>query len=319
MSALFENAVGSIRLGVRDSRSSEDHRHISAVRNYYAGILLLAKEVLVRKFPNEDADNLLASNLKPVSGPNGTVSFAPASRVTIDFATIGRRFKDLGIPFDSASLKELNEIRNDVEHRYTALSRAAVVEAIAKGFHVAGHLFRLIGENPAAVLGEEWQTMLETKDVFDAESAACRETIQLVEWRSETMGSNKLVCPGCASNLVQQSDPNNAIQEDADFSCRSCGEQLEIEDVIEATVGKALAGEAYIRFKDAGEDGPVYQCPECDHETYIDFEGECANCGHSIAGGSCAICGEPFPLSDLIDDPDMTLCSYHQYVMNKDD
>jgi hypothetical protein len=73
MSELFESAVGSIRIGVQDYRSPDDHRHISAVRNCYAGILLLAEEVLARRFPNEDPDNLIAANLKPVAAPNGTV------------------------------------------------------------------------------------------------------------------------------------------------------------------------------------------------------------------------------------------------------
>jgi hypothetical protein len=320
ISELFKNAIGSIRMGVQDYGSSDEHRHISAVRNFYAGILLLAKEVLVRRFPNEDPDTLLASNLKPVVGCNGTVQMIPASQKTIDFETIGRRFKDLGIPLQHASLKRLNTIRNDVEHKYTTLKRNAIVEAIAEGFPVTGQLFRLIGENPVTALGNEWQVMLETRDLFDAELAECRITVAPIEWRSSTVESNKLICSECESALVEQIDPSNSDQDATELCCRACGAQLETGDVIEKTVEDALGAEAYMRHKDAGEDGPIYGCPECDKDTYIDFEDACANCGHSMdSSGGCAICGEPFPLADLLFDPDMTLCSYHQHVMNKDD
>lgn len=169
MSELFKNAVGIIRVGVQDYRSTDDHRHVSAVRNYYAGILLLGKAVLARRFPNEEPDKLIAANLKPISGPNGRVEFVPASQTTIDFATIGRRFEDLGIPSDYRLLKELNRIRNDAEHKYSSLSREAIVEVIAKGFPAAAQLFRLVDEDPVALLGDEWQEMLRTRAVFDAE------------------------------------------------------------------------------------------------------------------------------------------------------
>jgi hypothetical protein len=56
MSSLFDNAVASIRMGIEDYQSQDAFRDISAVRNYYAGVLLLAKEALVRRFPAEDPD-----------------------------------------------------------------------------------------------------------------------------------------------------------------------------------------------------------------------------------------------------------------------
>jgi transcription elongation factor Elf1 len=320
MSGLFDNAVGSIRVGVQDYGSPDDHRHISAVRNYYAGILLLAKEVLVRRFPNEDPDKLIAANLKPVVGVNGTVDFVPATQNTIDFATIGRRFDDLGIVFDHKLLKGLNSIRNDVEHKFSALSRPAIIEAIAKGFPAAGQLFRLIGEDPVAVLGDEWAEMLETRELFDAELGACQATLDNIAWRSATVLEAKLICPECDSNLIQQADSQNTDQDEAMLSCRACGAQPDMADVIEKTLDDALAAEAYLRAKDAGEDGPVYDCPSCDKAAFIDFEDGCAVCGYTTtSSGFCAVCGEPIPLSELLAYPDIKLCSYHQYAMNKND
>ena len=45
MSDLFNNAVASIRMGVEDYTNKDGNRALSAVRNFYSGVLLLAKEV----------------------------------------------------------------------------------------------------------------------------------------------------------------------------------------------------------------------------------------------------------------------------------
>ncbi|TKD51432.1 hypothetical protein [Sphingomonas baiyangensis] len=320
MNALLDNAVASIRIGVQDYRSPDDHRHLSAVRNYYAGILLLAKAVLVRRFPNEDPDLLLAAKLRPQAGPNGTVEIVPEGQTTIDFQTIGRRFRDLGIAFDPALLAGLNKIRNDIEHRFSPLGRAAIVEAIAKGFPAAGQLFRLLDEDPAILLGEEWNDMLQSRELFAAELAACQRTLEAIDWRSGTISDAKLVCSECESNLVQQADPENTVQDDAELSCRACGAGLDVGDVIERSIDDALGAEAYLRAKDAGEDGPYYPCPDCGKDTFIDFEALCANCGFTYASeGRCAICHTTIPVADMLDDPDRTLCAYHQHLMEKDD
>ncbi len=44
MSEIFENAVTSIILGIEDFKHGSDERMLSAARNYYAGLLLLANE-----------------------------------------------------------------------------------------------------------------------------------------------------------------------------------------------------------------------------------------------------------------------------------
>lgn len=320
MSSLLENAVASIRMGVQDYQSLDEDRHLSAVRNYYAGILLLAKEVLVRRFPNEGADLLLATRYKPTAGRNGTVEIVPDGQNTIDFQTIGARFHDLGIQFDYKLLTALNRIRNDIEHRFSPLGREAIVEAIANGFPAAGQLFRLLGEDPATLLGDQWTEMLRTQGLFNAELAACRKTLALVDWRSETVAQSGLSCTECESRLVQQSHPENTQQAELDLGCRACGAQLDSEDVIEKSVEEALAGEAYLRTKDAGEDGPYYDCPDCGKATFIDFEGECANCGFvPSSDGICAVCHNPIPVADIMLDPDRSLCSYHQHLFEKDD
>ncbi|KQT07009.1 hypothetical protein ASG50_00830 [Rhizobium sp. Leaf386] len=65
MSKLFENAVTSIQLGVEDYQQNDPRRAISAVRNFYAGVLLLAKETLVRSAPDADLSDLIGGSISP--------------------------------------------------------------------------------------------------------------------------------------------------------------------------------------------------------------------------------------------------------------
>lgn len=54
MSALLDNAIASILIGLQDYGSPDDGRPLGAVQNYYAGIVLLAKEALVRPLMEKD-------------------------------------------------------------------------------------------------------------------------------------------------------------------------------------------------------------------------------------------------------------------------
>jgi hypothetical protein len=66
--SLFDNAISSIKIGITDFEdfedSAEDGRLLSSVRNIYAGILLLYKEVLLRLSPSGSNEVFANSNLK---------------------------------------------------------------------------------------------------------------------------------------------------------------------------------------------------------------------------------------------------------------
>ena len=61
MNPLLKNAVVSIQLGLEDFASDDERRIISAARNLYSGVLLLAKEVLRQMSPPGSNDILHAS------------------------------------------------------------------------------------------------------------------------------------------------------------------------------------------------------------------------------------------------------------------
>src|SRR5260221_4537785 len=108
MNGLFKNAVDSIVMGIEDYQKNEPKRAFSAVRNFYAGTLLLAKERLLRVAPAANSDLILAAHYKPVPDGKGGIVFESADNRTVDFEEIGKRFKDFKLPIDKAALKDLN-------------------------------------------------------------------------------------------------------------------------------------------------------------------------------------------------------------------
>ena len=99
MDRLLDNAIESIRVGVEDYEAPEEVRSRSAVWNLYAGLLLLAKWVLVKSVPNASEDDVIASDYEPVPDGKGSVKYVPARNQTIGLREIDRRFEkfELGL------------------------------------------------------------------------------------------------------------------------------------------------------------------------------------------------------------------------------
>jgi hypothetical protein len=75
--------------------------------------------------------------------------------------------------------------------------------------------------------------------------------------------------------------------------------------------------DAYVAAKEGL--GPVLEeCPECSRDTFVVGEERCANCGFSLEGYECAVCSQALSVDDYRCGNGY-LCSYHQYVMSKDD
>lgn len=305
-------------MGIEDFRQQDRDRDISAVRNFYAGLLLLAKEALIRAAPSADPDLIIGAKIKPIPDGNGGIAMEQVGHTTIDFQSIGQRAKDFGVALDDKALKALNTIRNDMEHHYTTEPAAAVRAAISKGFPVAASLFRQLQEDPLALLGDAWTTMLEAKEVYDQELRNARETLGPIKWRSPSLSDAQLACTECGSELVEQIEPDNESQDCAELRCKTCGCTPLLPDVIEQAFERMFGGEAYIRAREGGGDGPVYSCPACSRETLFEKDDECASCGEPLDYRSqCARCGEGISIQDFLDGLDGGLCSYCAYVSNK--
>lgn len=320
MSGIFANAVDSIKMGIEDYALDTPARALSAVRNFYAGVLLLGKEVLIRAAPLADPNDVIGAKYAPMPDGKGGVDHVIEGYQTIDFNTLSKRFKDFNIPIDTKGLQELNGLRNHIEHRYTDQPAQAVREAIARAFPITVAMFQQAGEHPADMLGESWPIMLDVRALYEAELARCRATLAGVDWVSATVAEKHLRCQECGSDLIEQRESANTDQEALALVCRSCGAEPDWDDAIVDAVDRGLSNEAYDRFKDAGESGPIFDCPACERHAYIDFEDACATCGETFDyEAECMRCSNGIPLEDALAGFDEGLCSYCTHIMGKDD
>jgi DNA-directed RNA polymerase subunit M/transcription elongation factor TFIIS len=318
MNTLFDNAVQSIQIGIEDYQSNDAKRTLSAVRNFYAGTLLLAKETLVRSVPSATADEIIGANYRPIPDNKGGVQYEQVGYRTIDFDEIGKRFKDFGLPINQTALRELNRIRNDVEHHYSNATPVAVRDAIGKAFSIVADLFRLCKEDPSTVLGDAWPVMLDVKAFYDKELAECRATFDDIDWQSASMAEAERVCPKCGSYLVEQKKPSNTDHQSADVKCRACGAKSTAEKLIVHSLAAHFQYEHHVAVKDGGEE-PLHHCPECGSEAYVIYEeNACAYCGFSLEGQTCGRCGETLTPYTVSADNN-GFCSYCDYQMSKDD
>lgn len=320
MSGVFNNAVDSIKMGIEDYARDTPARALSAVRNFYSGLLLLGKELLIRAAPLADPDEVIGAKFAPVPDGRGGLNHVVEGHQTVDFYTLGKRFKAFGIPIDTRGLEELNGLRNNIEHRYTEKPADAVREAIARAFPITVAMLHQAGAQPAEVLGEAWPIMLNVRALYEAELARCRETLVGVNWTSATVAEKHLQCKSCGSDLIQQRDILNTNQEALDLVCQSCGAEQDWDDAIIDAVDRGLANEAYDRAREASGPGPIYDCPSCDRPAYIDFESMCAVCGETFDyEAECMRCNADIPLDDALAGFDEGLCTYCTHIMDKDD
>jgi hypothetical protein len=316
MNTLFDNAIQSIQIGIEDYGHNDPKRALSAVRNFYAGTLLLAKEVLVRKAPNAAVMDVLATKFSPIPDGNGGVTLASNNK-TIDFNELGERFKAFGLKIDRSALADLNNIRNDMEHFYTNATSKKVREAIARGFPVVVDLFKLLREEPSKHLGASWETMLDVKSVYDTELAECEASFAKVDWKSDSMARAPRVCPECSSRLVHCNDADTTVHEYADSKCRQCGAGIAADKLIETALEKFFEGDNFEAAKE-GAEGVLGTCPECSYETYV-MSGEengCAWCQLEL--GQCMRCAEALTPNNVSSDSN-EMCSYCDHITSKDD
>jgi ribosomal protein L37E len=320
MNPLLENAVLSVQLGLEDYASADTRRVISAARNLYAGVLLLCKEVLRRLSPSGSNDILIRTKKKAMKEPDGSVRLVGDGKRTIDRAEIEETFKQLQLNADLSKLRRLAEIRNDIEHMHASVGPALIQEAIADAMPIIrAVVVNELHEELASLLGSEaWEALLNEARVFKEEQDACRASFDNIDWKSEALedAASELRCPCCTSTLLRNDNAAAVSFDQLHLVCSKCGEHVESDDVFEEALGRALEGDVYEAAKE-GFEAPLTNCPECDRDTFVVSEARCVNCGFSLEGYECAICDKRLSLDDYRYGG--SLCSYHQYVVSKDD
>lgn len=286
--SLLQNAIDSIQVGVEDYLMEDDRRNLSAVRNICAGILLLYKEKLKRLSPEHDKEVLIKQSIVPICDENGNISFVGDGDKTVDVHTIEKRFKSLNIKYDWSRFKELNKLRNNIEHYYTDKSPSAVIEVIVKSFLVIqDFISQHLEEEPCDLLGEEcWQTLLDTAEVYKAEEENCRQSFEDFGFKSSLLEYivESIRCPDCHSNLIKAQDKDNIFPS---LSCSSCSKSFEVNDAVE---------EKCQSYDDAEDEDSFAHCNDCTGLSSVVKLGEkwiCFSC-HKIHNdndvGCCEYC-----------------------------
>ena len=314
---LLHNAIASIQLGIEDYKSDDPRRAISAVRNFYAGVLLLGKQCLLDQAPDADPMEVLATGYQPKPNDDGGVTIVPKGFRTIDLQELRDRFKEFGLEWPKADIKPLQKLRNEFEHFHSSAQDTTIRQVIASCFPLIDGFFDILDRNPAQHLGAAWDTMLEEEKFFAAQKAACYATLKPLPWSAE-LKDLELSCPHCSSALIYQADENNGDPSSIDGKCRACDGSIGAERFVEIVVEAIHGGDDFMAAKDGGEP-IVNDCPDCGQPAYVQ-NGEvdvCYFCGESAAN-ECSVCSSPMSVNDVsVHSP--SLCTHCYHVLSKDD
>ena len=316
----------SIQLGILDYECADARRLISAVRNLYAGILLLCKERLRQLSPPGSNDVLIYQKKKAVRHDDGTIRFVGHGTRTIGKPEIVQTFRDLNLSVDLSPLNRLSEIRNELEHHHLPESSSNLIqEAIARSMPVIyAIVVKELKQEPMVLLGPEvWNSLLQQSEIFERQKEQCRSTFEGIEWgnRERKESADVLQCPQCVSTLLRNTNESARHYQDLELSCSACGASLDWDEgfgsALERYLSDTLWFESYLAAKEGG-DSLVVNCPGCGRETFLAGKRRCVHCDFSLKGMDCSICHEPLTVEDY-EYAGSGLCSYHQYLMNKDD
>lgn len=313
---ILTNAVEAVQVGIEDWQADTRPRLLAAVRSIHAGILLLFKEKLRRLSPADSNEVLVKAKTRIERTPDGHIRHVGDGRRTVDSRAIQEHFESLGITTDWKRFKEIQSLRNEIEHYYKDVSKLSLTGLIADAFVIIRDFSIVeLEADPLALFGPQtWQLMLSTSEVYELERKACDELVGAVDWQSDMLASGVLSirCQSCGSDLLAPEEPDEPAS--VELACRQCGETEDADSFIPRAVAAASEFQRYLAFDD-GLDDPVTDCPECYNATYVDSENRCALCGASV-DRECARCGHSIPLSELGSAP---FCGYCAHVMSKDD
>jgi hypothetical protein len=315
--SIYENAIISIKLGIEDYQSKSPDRHISAVRNFYAGVLLLGKYCLLTKAPYVDPMQILATSLKPILNGDNEVIYVSKGQSTVDLNDLQNRFKDFHLPWPKANINELQKLRNNLEHFHASDSKGRIQQIIAGCFPLVEGFLEIVGEEPADSLGQTWQFMTTEKSFFNAKKKQCDDSLLNISF-TRISPPYEVTCDDCESLLLYQTDANNDDSYSMEIKCKSCGEEMSSLRFIEKMIGNEFGADDYRSITQGGSPS-IHDCPGCSEPTYV-YSGdvnECYNCGESI-DKDCARCGTELTVENMSCNHS-SYCDYCDHVMSKDD
>ena len=309
---IFENAIDSIELGIEDFQAikNDRRRSISAVRNIFAGILLLFKSKLA-ELSVEDDEALLKEDIMPKI-INGQIKWIGKGKKTVDFQEIQKRFESLGVTVDWSLLKDIQNYRNNIEHYYdhNHTNIKVVSQYITKSFIViCDFIKKHCNKIPQDCFSQEiWETFIAEQKVYESELEDAHKYLESLDWYDNKILNifKGLLCPECFSFLLAPTQKNLKAC-DSVFRCRNCSSEWSYDKLI-----KLIAKSMDAKLGYDGDD-PVGYCPHCDEKTYITELKLCLSCGER-GPYECERCGDIVPTSELITYGETGLCGYCSHM-----
>lgn len=316
MDTILGNAIASIQIGVEDYTSEDPRRVLSAVRNIYAGILLLFKEKLLRLSPPDTNGVLIKKYIKPSIGNDNKLIFVGVNDITVDFNTIKDRFKDLNIKFTWKEIENINKIRNNIEHYCTNENTNKLNAILSDSFIVIDRFIKEhLREDPRALLGDDtWQELLSVHKLRSVKRKECLQSLMAIKCRSEIKKVlHYLECPHCNDNLIKPLSTEDIYT--VCFKCESCGEESHYEECIEGAALRCYEAHDYKAIMD-GDEPSLTTCPSCCNETFVVENNSCLACGYEPQFSTCIRCGEYLSLEEQQFEG---VCGYCYNLWVKDD
>lgn len=297
---VLTNAVHSIKLGVEDyqlstSANGNPIRAISAARNLFAGVLLLFKyKIATLARSSEHAASLIYKphKFKPHTTAEGAIEWKPEfeRNNTIDTATIEQYFNGLGISTDWAIVRSLQRCRNDLEHLHPKHPVEDINKFLLDLFPLLmDFITNEIEENPATLLGETWEVMLQNHAFFRRnfdEAWAKWRALGLLDVTLDLFKTCQ--CANCGSPLLEPH--RDDIQEgwrydDPEFRyrCIACNNS---DSLI-----KLLEDELKLAKENPFDEEPVIvECDACGHIMFDLQDGSCHLCAYQYRVPRCSGC-----------------------------
>lgn len=329
---LKENALTSIRLGIEDFQKSQaveaeggdPARALSAVRNLFAGVLLLFKYKIATSVDDtKQASELIFDppEVLPCSDGNGGIEWKPIGKfknTTIDVAKIKKRFEAFEIEVDWDVIGKLQDCRNHLEHLHPANTLGEVADFVAELFPVLrDFILTQLNQQPADLLGSAWPILLKLHNFLADTFASCTAgwagagvPEMMLPWLRECQ------CEECRSSLLSPhpEDLENGASVESQrnefrYVCIACGHS----DLITPLMINVL-NDAYDYDPRDGGEPLIEECRECGNDTFVIDEQRCLWCEAELDYTECVVCKEVLGQDDQVNGG---LCGYHNHMHEK--
>lgn len=242
--------------------------------------------------------------------------------MTVEFSKCIDRLENLcNLKFtkdDKEAFEDLRKMRNCVEHFKATDSVETIDATINRALTATMNFLRENNaefESPSIIdmrkedineLSKAENRLLEEITQVAAElnqhhQEAVRMAEELVDKQGLCLSDERVICPSCREPLLV---PN---YKDHRCHCYLCGYEADGENSAKDYLYHIKGIDVYESFKD-GDVYPVYTCPECGKQSYIDVgdKYQCLSCRQTFpydTVGFCSECGEPYWILD--DDGEM--------------